>query len=96
MLLLLTDNQILNTAHMIDAVFEPAKPEQVVFDEEQDQNITHRATVAKLTITTTEQQAERVTTYDGEVQGVVSTNECIRLSGENAERVWTRLCKMCR
>ncbi len=101
MFIKLNETEILNTQHLVHAEYLPAQPEreEIVTEEYLDfgtrigevdrktKTIRLRATPSRLELITSEMQV-------GESTQAESVMRTIR--GEDADRVWKRLCNLCR
>lgn len=89
MFLKLNTTTIVNTQHIVDAVYRP---------ETQDEDLQPPQTVrSKLTITTTAVNAESIEKhYSNFYFAAASESQYFELYGENADRIWQRLNEMTR
>jgi hypothetical protein len=91
----ITDNQLIQLAHIIGANYIPAKPERPYIDEDGD-GLPHVAPACgpqlKLVITQTELERD-APPLEAMAAGVAATSCVVKLTGTDADRVWAELNK---
>lgn len=98
MLLRIAPNNILNTAHIISAKYSPPEPQTTTWDDEIGQEVTQPAKRAFLRIMTTAIDGLDMS-HDyasGFYPIAASASQPLDVRGEDAERIWKRLCEIAR
>lgn len=90
----ITDNQLIQLAHIIGANYIPAKPERPIIDEDGDglPNVAP-ACGPELKLVISQLKKEQDDAYDGTFRGITATNVVVHLTGTDADRVWASLCQ---
>lgn len=89
MFIKLDDKSIVNIAHIVDAAFRPANPDNIDIDDIDGVERT-MPLLAKLTITTT--AIKPASDYSGNYVSC-SQSQTLIINGDDAERVWQLLCE---
>jgi hypothetical protein len=90
----ITDNQLIQLAHIIGASYIPAKPERPFIDEDGD-GLPHvaPATGPCLDLVISQIRLQEVYGYEKALLGYAGTSAIVHLTGSDADRVWASLCQ---